>query len=397
MRNTLIGIIIGVVLGVMVGATVVAPGLKDARSVPSEAVVAGAETLDLDPEERADPNGGEAPMPQSVRPSAAAALNVDATRLRIISLFPPKLPVLGEMAARIEHALDATSGGYVSAQIYAPGTLVPGADSFDAVASGTVEAVFSSPGGWAPDVPALQLFTAVPFGPPADEMLAWYYHGGGRALLEKRMAKLGVHALLCGAIPPEGAGWYRSPVRRPDDFQGLKIRAYGLGAQILLRMGAEVVDLDAGGILAGFEERTLDGAEYSLPAVDKEIGFQRFARHYYFPGWHQPVTFFTLAINQQVWNTMSPGGQVAVERACGDNVRFSLTRAQATQFEALKDLGVAGVDVRRWPDPVLDALEEAWARTRREMAAKDPDFAEAWASLQRFSRDFAIWRDLSRP
>lgn len=392
MRNILIGIVIGVVLGVMVGATVVAPGLEEARRTPATSPEAGSETLALGGVPAA--NGEEA---QSARPSRTVQQNAATARLRIISTFPPKLPVLGEMAARIEGALDATSGGYVSARLYPSGSLVPAGDSFDAVASGAVDAVFSSPGQWAPDVPVLQLFTAVPFGPPADEMLVWYYHGGGQELLQSRMARLGVHALLCGAIPPEGAGWYMAPVRRPEDFEGLTVRAFGLGADILRQMGASVVDLDAGGILAGFEARTLDGAEYSLPAVDKEMGFHRFARHYYFPGWHQPTTFFTLAINQNVWSAMSPAARAAVERTCGDNVHHTLTRAQATQFEALKDLGLAGVDVRRWPEPVLDALEKAWGRARRELSAKDPDFAKAWMSLQRFGHDFAIWRDISRP
>lgn len=395
MRNTLIGIVIGVVLGVMVGATVVAPGLQDARQVPSASAVPGSETLPLDGEQSAPSTISAKAL--ATRPSRAIANAGSVTRLRIISLFPPKLPVLGEMAQRLERALVGASGGTLNAQIFAPGTLVPAADTFDAVASGTVEAAFSAPGQWNPDEPTLQLFTAIPFGPDVNELLAWYYHGGGRGLFEAQFQRVGVHGVLCGAIPPEGAGWYLEPVRQPEDFQGLTIRAYGLGAEVLRKMGAKVVDLDVGGILAGFESRQLDGAEYSLPAVDADMGFQRFARNYYFPGWLQPVSLFALAINQQVWNDMSPGAKDAVNRACGDNVRFALTRADALQFDALKTLGLAGVNVRRWPDPVLDALEEAWTRTRRELAAKDPEFAKVWGALQQFSRDYSIWRDLSRP
>ena len=33
----------------------------------------------------------------------------------------------------------------------------------------------------------------------------------------------------------------------------------------------------------------LDATEYSMPAVDKPLGFYKVAPHYYFPGWHQPV------------------------------------------------------------------------------------------------------------
>lgn len=390
MRSILIGIVIGVVVGVMVGATVVAPGLQKARISSPAANVPGAETLAI----------SEMPSKQSGtfnRPSRSITHSNDAIRLRIVSTFPPKLPVLGEMAQRLEHGLAATSGGTINAQLFSPGTLVPAPDTFNAVTSGAIEAVFTAPGQWAPADPTLQLFTAIPFGPEADELLAWFYHGGGRELFEGQFKRRGVHALLCGAIPPEGSGWYRKPVRQPEDFIGLNIRAFGLGAKVLENMGSNILDMDAGGILAAFEDRRLDGAEYSLPVVDAEMGFQRFARNYYFPGWQQPVTLFALAINESVWNSLSAGGRVAIEQTCGDNVRFALTRADSLQFEALKTLGLAGVQIRRWSDPVLDALESTWERTHREYSKNNKDFARVWKSLQKFRQDYAIWRDLSRP
>ncbi len=390
MRKTLVGILIGVVVGVMIGTTVVASGLEEARRADPTSAVPGSEALDIFD---ALPKTANAP----VRPQRAPSTSRDTVRLRIVSLFPPNLPVLGEMAQRMEHGLTATSGGGLNAQLFAPGTLVPVADTFDAVVSGAVEAVFTAPGHWDPDSPVLQLFTSIPFGPEANELLAWFYHGGGRKTFEDVFQRRGVHALLCGAIPPEGSGWYRDPVRDPGDFSGLNVRAYGLGAKVLQNLGANILDMDAGGILAAFEERRLDGAEYSLPIVDAQMGFHRFARNYYFPGWQQPVTLFALAINEGVWSGMSADKRLAIEQTCGDNVRFALTRADALQFEALKTLGLAGVQVRRWPDSVLDALEASWNDTRRDLSQQDQDFAQAWKSLQQFRRDYAIWRDLSRP
>ena len=166
---------------------------------------------------------------------------------------------------------------------------------------------------------------------------------------------------------------------------------------MLKKMGANVLDINADAILAALEEHRLDGAEYSLPVVDAQMGFYHFARHYYFPGWQQPVTLFALAINEGVWSSLSKNARLAIEQTCGDNVRFALTRADALQFDALKDLGLAGVHIRRWPDPVLNALQSAWKETQHELSQQDPDFANAWNSLQKFRRDYTIWRDLSRP
>ena len=398
MRKTLIGIIIGVIVGIMIGTTIVAPGLQRARLMPSEPAVPGSETLPI--ADANDESAKEGKNKEDVifeRPSVATPQIRTATRVRIVSLFPPKLPVLGEMASRLEEGLAATSGGSIHAPVFAPGTLVPAADTFAAVTSGTIEAVFTTPGQWDPNSPALQLFTAIPFGPQADELLAWFYHGGGRELFEALFQSRGAHAILCGAIPPEGSGWYRAPLNHPDDFKGLNIRAFGLGAKVLERMGANVLDMEAGAILAAFEERRLDGAEYSLPVVDAQMGFDRFARHYYFPGWQQPVTLFALAVNESVWISLPSDSRLAIEQTCGDNVRFALTRADALQFDALKDLGLAGVQIRRWPDPILAALQSAWKETQFNLSQQDPDFANIWDSLQKFRRDYTIWRDISRP
>ncbi|MCR4378694.1 MAG: TRAP transporter substrate-binding protein [Rhodospirillales bacterium] len=392
MRKILIGIISGVIIGVMVGTTFVAPSLQKARLAPPDAIP-NSETLPIANAAQKIDETNAAPT----SPSRATPQTHNAVRLRIVSLFSPELPVLGEMALRLEQGLAATSGGAIDAQIFAAGALVPTTDTFDAVTSETVEAVFTTPGQWAPDSPALQLFTAIPFGPQADELLAWFYHGGGRDLFEDLFQRRGVHAVLCGAIPPEGSGWYREPIHKPDDFKGLNIRAFGLSANVLKKMGANIFDMDADTILAALEDHRLDGAEYSLPVVDAQMGFNRFARHYYFPGWQRPVTLFALAINEDVWSSLSQNARLAVEQTCGDNVRFALTRADALQFDALKDLGLAGVHIRRWPDPVLGALQSAWKETRHELSQQDSDFANIWNSLQKFRRDYAIWRDLSRP
>ena len=386
MRNTIIGIVIGVVVGVMIGATVVAPRLEEARHQSPSADVPGAEVLGLSSNTPA----------QATALSAPSTLQAPVKRLRIISLYPAKTPILGELPLRLQKALPIASGGRLGVTVYDPNTLVEAQDTLNAVKSGTVEAVFATPGKWDSTAPALQLFTAIPFGPGAEEYLAWYYHGGGRALFEAIMKKKGLHAILCGALPPSASGWYRNPVRTIEGFKGLNIRAVGLGGQVLTKLGANVKPLDAGEILSQFEQGQLDGAEYSLPSVDAPLGFQKFARNYYFPGWRQPVTLFALAVNAQVWNDLPKRERAAIDTVCGDNVRHALVWADAQQFEALKDLSLAGVQVRRWPDAILQALQAAWKEVAREQVQNDPDFAKAWGSLQKFHRDYAIWREISR-
>ena len=40
-------------------------------------------------------------------------------------------------------------------------------------------------------------------------------------------------------MPPEAGGWHRREVRSIKDFDGLKMRTFGLGAQVLELFGIE--------------------------------------------------------------------------------------------------------------------------------------------------------------
>ncbi|MCK5166188.1 MAG: hypothetical protein KAQ66_02685, partial [Rhodospirillaceae bacterium] len=156
MRNTIIGIVIGIVVGVMLGATVIAPRLELAR--PQTARHDGKKTENLSAAE-------SSPDKNSVSRKAFAGDVSPLGRLRTASSFPRDLPHLGAMAVRLEDLLGDISGGTFDLKVYDPGVMVPIADTFRAVQSGTLEAAFSSPGQWAGEIPALQLFSSIPFGP----------------------------------------------------------------------------------------------------------------------------------------------------------------------------------------------------------------------------------------
>ena len=37
-------------------------------------------------------------------------------------------------------------------------------------------------------------------------------------------------------------------------------------------------------------------------SIDLDLGFYQIAKHYYFPGWHQPASALELMINLDKWN-----------------------------------------------------------------------------------------------
>ena len=395
MRNAAVGIVVGLVIGVMFGVSVISPRLKTSQLGAGLEQAATAQTAPAAGKTAPAASPQNPPEPQKpedlLAPPAPAG---PVVHWRMESAFGSHLPQLGSQAKRIERETWRVSAGGMDIKFFEPGTLVRPDDLFDAVKQGALDAAFVAPESWPAKVPALQLFGAVPFGPRAEEYLAWLYFGGGEKLLQDIAGGLGVQILACGLISPEGAGWYRRPLTTVEDLKGLRVRMTGLGAKVMKRLGAETVNLKEGDIFHDLETGAIDAAEYSMPAIDVALGLHRMARNYYFPGWHQPTTLLGLVVNKSRWEALTPVQQSQLRAVCGDNVRYGLAEGEALQYRALLKLTREGVAVRRWPGEILDSLSKAWIDVARQQAKADKQFAKVWKSLNDFRRDYAIWRGL---
>ncbi len=83
---------------------------------------------------------------------------------KMVTTWPPKLPVLQEGCERLAKRIEEISGGRIKIRVFAGGELIPPLNSFDAVSDGTVEAGGGASYYWAGKAPASQWFAAVPFG-----------------------------------------------------------------------------------------------------------------------------------------------------------------------------------------------------------------------------------------
>ena len=77
------------------------------------------------------------------------------------------------------------------------------------------------------------------------EFLAWKWFGGGNKLRDEIYAKHDIVAVDCFCIGPETSGWFRNEIKSLDELKGLKMRFFGLGAQVMQKLG--VLDPAAGG------------------------------------------------------------------------------------------------------------------------------------------------------
>ncbi len=324
-----------------------------------------------------------------------AAKEPETTEIQIASTFPIGMPILGDAVVQLSERVSRMSDGKLVLQPFEPNELVPASETVNAVSDGRVSGAWAGAGWFAKHDITFNMFSSVPFGPGIGEYMAWIYHGGGLELSREMFAQHGVYNIPCGIIPAEASGWFGKEINSIEDLDGLRMRIFGLGARILEDFGVQTQQLAPGEILEELKAGNLDATEFSLPAMDRPLGFQQFLKHYYFPGWHQQATLFDLYLSLEMWNGMPESHQAMIETACGDVMRDMISEGEAVQWKAMKEMRDEGVKIRRWPAEILVAFEESWLEIVDEETAKNPNFDRVWTNYSEFRESYAIWRHFS--
>lgn len=309
--------------------------------------------------------------------------------------FATKLPGLGSTIQWVGDRIDTASGGAVKMKIYEPSKLVAPFEILDAVSSGKVNSGYTTAGYWAGKIPAAPLFSAVPFGPEAGEYLAWLWHGNGMKLYQEMYDQAGynVKVLVCGIIAPETSGWFGKEIASPDDLQGLKMRFFGLGGQVMQKLGVSTSLLPGGEIFPALEKKAIDATEFSMPAIDQNLGFHKLVKYNYFPGWHQQATVFELLINKDTWNAMSDHQKMVLEMVTMAATANSFAEGEAIQFDVLKEnVEKNGVTMKYWSDDMLAVYRKTWEEVAAEQGSADPFFKKVWDDLQNFRAGYELWQ-----
>ncbi len=314
--------------------------------------------------------------------------------LKVPVYFGTHLTGLGSTPKWLAENVNASSNGNVKIKIYEPGKLIPPKEILEAVHKGQVNAGYTTPGYNTGKLGNKgSIFSAVPFGPDAPEFLAWIYYGDGRKLWQEMYDKKGynIHSIPCSVIAPETSGWFSKPIDKPEDLKGLRMRFFGLGALVMEELGVSTSLLSSKEIFPALEKGAIDATEFSMPAIDKLLGFHKILKYNYFPGWHQPATAFELLINKDTWNKMSSSQQNIVEMGCKAAMLDGLALGEAIQFPAMKANLERGVENRYWSDEMLGLFEQKWKNVVAKESAKDPEFKAIWDNLSQFRADYAVW------
>ena len=315
---------------------------------------------------------------------------------KMVTTWPKNFPGLGTGANHLAKLITEMSGGRLEVKVYGAGELVPGFEIFDAVSRGTAQMGHGASYYWKGKSEAAQFFSAVPFGLTAQEMNAWLYHGGGMELWQEVYKPFGLVPTAALNTGVQMGGWFNKEINTLDDLKGLKMRIPGLGGEVLSRLGGTPVSLLGGEIFSSLKSGAIDATEWVGPYNDLAFGLHKAAKHYYYPGWHEPGTTLECFINQDAFDTLPKDLQTIVLTASKAANLDGLSELTARNNQALHTLvHKHKVDLRKFPDEVLAQLKNVSDEVVAEVANKDPMSKKVYESFKAFRDQASAWHDVS--
>ena len=315
---------------------------------------------------------------------------------KMVTSWPRDFPGLGTGANRLAESINQLSNGRLKVKVYGGNELVPPYEVFDAVQLRTAEMGHSATYYWKGKAPEAQFFTGVPFGLTAQELHGWIYYGGGLELWQEVYASHGLVPFLAGSSGPQMGGWFNLEINSIADLKGLKMRMPALGGEILRRAGGTPTNIPGAELFTALQTGTIDASEWVGPYNDLAFGLFRAAKYYYYPGWHETGSGLECMINKDAWDSLPTDLQAIVRIACQAAVMDSLSDFTYNNGVALRKLlDEHGVELRRYPDDVLNHLNEISDALMLEMADESELMGRIYASYREYTDIVRPWTNIS--
>jgi TRAP-type mannitol/chloroaromatic compound transport system substrate-binding protein len=314
--------------------------------------------------------------------------------MRWQSTWPSK-DIFHEYALDFAKKVNDMTGGDLKIEVLPAGAVVPAFGLIDAVSKGTLD------GGHGVLVyhygkqNALALWGSGPgYAMDANMLLAWHKYGGGKELLAKLYASLGLNVVSFpyGPMYTQPLGWYKKPITKPEDFQGLKFRTVGLSIDVFQGMGAAVNALPGGEIVSAMDRGLIEAAEFNNATSDRLLGFADVSKVYMLQSYHQNAEQLEITFNKTKYDGLPEKLRAiianGVEAASQDMMWKSIDRYSQDYIELqTKDK----VKVYKTPDSVLKKQLEVYDAVAAKKSAENPVFKEIIASQVKFAERATRW------
>jgi TRAP-type mannitol/chloroaromatic compound transport system substrate-binding protein len=314
--------------------------------------------------------------------------------MRWQSTWPSK-DIFHEYALDYAKKVNDMTGGDLKIEVLPAGAVVPAFGLLDAVSKGTLD------GGHGVLVyhygkqTALALWGSGPgFAMDANMLLAWHKYGGGKELLEKLYSSIGANVVSFpyGPMPTQPLGWFKRPITKVEDLNGLKFRTVGISIDVFTGLGAAVNALPGGEIVSAMDRGLLDAAEFNNASSDRALGFADVSKVCMLQSFHQNAEQFEIMFNKTKYDALPEKIRAiiasAVEAASQDMQWKAIDRYSKDYVELqTKD----NVKFYKTPDAILRRQLEVYDEVVKKKAAENPLFKEILESQLAFAQRVTRW------
>lgn len=318
---------------------------------------------------RAFLTGAAAALPLAAMARPAAAQASIAWRFQTLwSAGSVNMAIFQDFCARV----GVMSGGRLTIEPLASGTVVGPMEMYDAVANGILDGQ-NGGGGYVAqkDVAFVMLGDLAGAYERPDQMQAWYEYGGGKALAQELYAAHGTMHV--------GLVWHgmeslpsRVPIRGVADFKGVKMRSpTGAVSRILEILGGAPVNLPGGEVYTSLERGVIDAADWGTLSMNVDLGFEKIARYALYPGFHSlPAT--DIVVNMDRWNELPEDLREIVTVATRDFGRDMYQQLDLKDREIAAKADEIGLELIDWPVEERRKFREVAAGVWQDLAKDSP-------------------------
>ncbi|MBR0783957.1 TRAP transporter substrate-binding protein [Bradyrhizobium iriomotense] len=314
--------------------------------------------------------------------------------MRWQSTWPAK-DIFHEYALDYAKKVNDMTGGDLKIEVLPAGAVVPAFGLLDAVSKGTLD------GGHGVLVyhygkqNALALWGSGPgYAMDANMLLAWHRYGGGKELLEKLYASIGANVVSFpyGPMPTQPLGWYKKPMTKVEDFQGLKFRTVGISIDVFSGLGAAVNALPGGEIVSAMDRGLLDAAEFNNATSDRVLGFPDVSKICMLQSYHQNAEQFEILFNKTKFDALPEKMRAIIANAvdaAGQDMAWKAIDRYSKDYEELQTKDK--VKFYKTPDSILQKQLEVFDQVAEKKSAENPLFKEIVESQLAFAKRATQW------
>jgi TRAP-type mannitol/chloroaromatic compound transport system substrate-binding protein len=325
--------------------------------------------------------------------SAAAQQTIT---LKMQSTWPTK-DIFHDIFVAWGKKVEEMAGSRLKIDILPAGAVVPAFSLMDAIHSGTLDGGHGVAAYWFGKSVSTSLFGTGPaFGFDAEVLLGWIYHGGGQELyneLIQQNLKLDVISFFHGPMPTQPLGWFKTPITNPNQFKGMKYRTVGLSADLFKAMGASVVILPGGEIVAALDRNLIDAAEFNNATSDRMLGFPDVRKVMMVQSYHQPMECLELLISKKKYESLPKELQAIIKYAAmAESADFTWKMMDRNSTDLIEMKAKQGVKVVKTPKLVLEAQMKAWDKVIEDKSKDNPFFVKVLESQKQWAARVVPWR-----